>query len=62
MKQNSLMQIITRFGDNVNKMEATALKMAYVSVRKVQTGPGAHPAPYTSDTRSHGGKAAGAWR
>jgi len=46
------MQIITHFGDNVNKMQATALKMAYVSVRKVQTGTGAHPAPYTMDTRS----------
>jgi hypothetical protein len=29
----------------------------------VQTGPGAHPASYTTDTGSFpGGKAAGAWR
>jgi len=46
------MQIIAHFGDNVNKMEDTELKMAYVPVRKVQTAPGAHPASYTRDTRS----------
>jgi len=46
------MQIITHFGDNVNKMEDTALKMAYVPVRKVQTGPEAHPASYTMGTGS----------
>jgi hypothetical protein len=46
------MQIITHFGDNVNKMEDTALKMAYVPVRKVQTGPGPQPASYTMDNRS----------
>jgi hypothetical protein len=46
------MQIITHFADNVNKMEDTALKMAYVPARKVQTGPGAHPASYTMDNRS----------
>ena len=52
MKQNSLMQIITHFGDNVYNVEDTALKMAYVPVRKVQMGPGVHPASYTMDTRS----------
>jgi len=46
------MQIIAHFGDNVNKMEDTGLKMAYVPVRKVQTDPGAHPASYTMDAKS----------
>jgi hypothetical protein len=46
------MQIITHFGGNVNKMEDTELKMAYVPVRKVQTYPGAHPDSCTMDTRS----------
>jgi len=46
------MQIITHFGDNVNKMEDTALKMAYIPARKVQIGPGAHPASYTTDNWS----------